>query len=155
MADWNLIKAEYIAGGISYRKLAEKHGVSFTTLQRVGNRENWVQLRQQAADEVAAKIVESVSRHEAGKVVKINRVADKLLRKLSESIDRMDVIDSQTLKQFTSALKDIKDIKGEKSKIDLREQEARIARLEKDASGEDKSGEIVVTFGTDAEEYGV
>lgn len=155
MADWNLIKAEYIAGGISYRKLAEKHGVSFTTLQRVGNRENWVQLRQQAADEVAAKIVESVSRHEAGKAVKINRVADKLLRKLSESIDRMDVIDSQTLKQFTSALKDIKDIKGEKSKIDLREQEARIARLEKDAAGEDKSGEIVVTFGTDAEEYGV
>lgn len=155
MADWNLIKAEYIAGGISYRKLAEKHGVSFTTLQRVGNRENWVQLRQQAADEVTAKIVESVSRHEAGKAVKINRVADKLLRKLSESVDRMDVIDGQTLKHFTSALKDIKDIKGEKSKIDLREQEARIARLEKDAAGEDKSGEIVVTFGTDAEEYGV
>ncbi len=45
----------------------------------------------------------------------------------------MDVIDSQSLKHYTSALKDLKDIKGVKSDIDLREQEARINKLIKDA----------------------
>lgn len=39
--DWLKIKTEYINGDISYRKLAEKHGVSFDTLQDRAKRENW------------------------------------------------------------------------------------------------------------------
>ena len=74
--------------------------------------------------------------------VKINKVADKLLIKIRDTIDAIDIIDSQSIKHFTSALKDIKDIKGIKSDIDLREQEARIEKLRKDADmnkqGEDK-----------------
>ena len=30
--DWKAIKAEYIAGGISYQKLAEKYGVENTVI---------------------------------------------------------------------------------------------------------------------------
>lgn len=33
--DWNAIRAEYIGGGISQRKLAKKYGVSDTTLIRI------------------------------------------------------------------------------------------------------------------------
>ena len=42
-------------------------------------------------------------------------------------------MDSQTIKHFTSALKDLRDIKGVKSDADMREQEARIANLRKQA----------------------
>ena len=40
------------------------------------------------------------------------------------------------IKQCTSALKDIKDIKGVKSDIDLKEQNARIDKLRKDIESE-------------------
>ncbi len=153
MADWKKIKAEYIAGGTTYRALAKKHGVSFTTLQRTAKKEGWITLRRQADDKTTAIMVDKVSSKNANTGLKINAVADKLLLKLSETIDSTEVLDGQTLKQFTSALKDLRDIKGEKSLLDLREQEARIAKLQKDAVVEDKSTEITITFGGDAEEY--
>lgn len=153
MADWKKIKAEYIAGGTTYRALAKKHGVSFTTLQRTAKKEGWITLRRQADDKTTAIMVDKVSSKNANTGLKINAVADKLLFKLSETIDATEVLDGQTLKQFTSALKDLRDIKGEKSLLDLREQEARIAKLQKDAVVEDKSTEITITFGGDAEEY--
>ena len=152
--DWKRIKAEYIAGGTSYRKLVEKYGVSLTTLQRVAKRENWIALRKQAEDKTETKIVESVSDKNSKLNISINEVADKLITKMTETIEMMDVIDGQTIKHFTSALKDLKDIKGLKSETDLREQEARIAKLQKEAEkDEDKDSEIRIVIGSDVTEY--
>lgn len=94
-----------------------------------------------------------IGEKQAVRSAKIIDVAEKLLDKISSTIDAMDVIDSQSLKHFTSALKDLKDIKGFKSDIDLREQEARIRNLEKQAAAEEQSNDIVVNFGAEAEEY--
>ena len=135
--DWNTIKAEYIAGGTSYRKLAEKHGVSFTTLTRTAQREDWVGLRKQAEDKVTTKIVDSVSSKTAKKAVSIINVADKLLEKALE-LAEMGITDTQGLKHLTSALKDLKEIKGFKAAADKKEQEARIAKLLKEAEDTQK-----------------
>ena len=144
--DWKRIKAEYVAGGTSYRKLAEKYKVSLTTLQRIAKKENWIGLRQQAEDKADTKIVDSVSEKNANRASKIIDVADKLLDKISKTVDSMDVIDSQSLKHFTSALKDLKEIKGFKSDLDLKEQEARIAKLQREAEEDttDAQKDIVV-----------
>ena len=131
--DWNKLKAEYIAGGTSYRKLAEKHGVSFNTLKTIAVKEKWAELKQQANNDATTKIVNTIAKDISKKSVKINDVADKLLDKIVYLLDELELADSQTIKQCTSALKDIKDIKGLKSDIDLREQEARIDKLRKDA----------------------
>jgi hypothetical protein len=64
------------------------------------------------------------------------------------------VIDSQSIKHFTSALKDIKDIKGIKSDMDLKEQEARIDKLRKEAESEQKDTKITVIFDEEIEKYG-
>lgn len=145
--DWEKIKAEYIAGGTSYRKLAEKYGVSFSTLKDIAIREKWTDLKEQARNKANTNLVNSIGRNSAKRSVKINEVADKLLEKISKTIEMMDVIDSQSIKHFTSALKDIKDIKGVKSPIDLKEQEARIAKLQKDAEANaDKDAEVVITI---------
>ena len=50
--DWKKIKSEYIAGGTSYRKLAEKYGVSFSTLKRVAVKEKWTDYREKAREKV-------------------------------------------------------------------------------------------------------
>lgn len=138
MADWKRIKAEYLAGGTSYRKLAEKYGVSPTTLTKVAIREGWVEARQQTQIKKTSKIIDSVSEKEAKKAVDIIDVADKLLDKMSELVETM-VVDTQSFKQLTSALKDLKDIKGYKSEADMREQEARIEKLRKECEKDDAS----------------
>ena len=143
--DWKRIKAEYIAGGTSYRKLAEKYGVSFTTLQRKAKEEKWLELRRQKEDKTDTKIVDSLSNQEAKKAVDIIDVADKLLLKIGEIVERYE--DPDSLKKLTSAIKDLRDIKGYKSAKDLEEQEARIAKLRREAErDEDTTNEVEVVF---------
>lgn len=146
--DWNAIKTEYIAGGTSYRKLAKKYGVPFSTLKRTAAREDWVGLRERADADTTTKIIDAISTENAKRAAKIIAVADKILDKISEMIDRTPAtIDSQSIKHYTSALKDLKEIKGIKSDADMREQEARIANLRRaiDKENEDVK-EITVTF---------
>lgn len=151
MVDWITIKAEYIAGGTSYRKLVEKYGVSRTTLQRKAKEENWIGLRSQAEAKTETKIVESISDKDAKKAVNIIDVADKLLGKIEELAGIVG--DADSIKKLTSAIKDLKDIKGIKSDADMREQEARIAKLQKEAQEEQKDNEIQIIIAPDAEDY--
>lgn len=53
--DWNAIRAEYIGGGISQRKLAEKHGVSTSALLQRANAEGWAKLRENAKNKAITK----------------------------------------------------------------------------------------------------
>jgi uncharacterized protein YjcR len=154
--DWKRIKAEYIAGGTSYRKLAEKYSVPFGTLRRVAKREGWTQKRTQVEHKTDTKMMEQISDDAAEKAVNIIDVADKLLDKISEFVEAIpleSMAATQALKHLTSALKDLKEIKGYKSNIDLREQEARIRNLEKQAETDNTSKDIEVQFGSDVEGY--
>ena len=151
--DWNKIKAEYIAGGTSYRKLAEKYKVSFTTLTRTAQRENWIQLRQQAEDKTATKIVNVVSEKSAKIDDTYFRCVDKLMRKAEELIENTPVWQPQMLKDLATTMKYLKECKGVKSDADIREQEARIAKLQKEAQEDDGPTEITVTLEGDLKEY--
>lgn len=153
--DWNKIKAEYIAGGTSYRKLAEKYSVSFSTLRKVAAKEQWTDLRNKAGAKRDTKIIDSVSQKEAKKATDITDVADKLLGKIYELLDMDAPYNTQNIKNLTSALKDLKEIKGFKSEADMREQEARIAKLQREAQEDSNTlTEINVTFGADDSEDG-
>ena len=132
--DWSKIRAEYIEGGISYRKIAEKYNVSFNTLKTIAIKERWAELRQQADNKVATETVKNVGKSKGKHSANVLKVADKLLDKISDMLENMTTYDTQSIKHLTSALKDLKDIKGIKTKLDLKEQEARIAKLEKEAT---------------------
>jgi hypothetical protein len=62
---------------------------------------------------------------------------------------------TQSLKHLTSAIKDIKDIKGIKSDIDIQEQNARIDKLRKEIDSGQKDTNINITFGDEVKKYGV
>lgn len=154
MADWKKIKAEYIKGGISYRKLAEKHGVSPTTLTKVAIREGWNEARHHADTKGTARVIDAVSKRQAEKACNIIDVADMLIDKIIEIVKSDTPQSTQSIKSLTSALKDLKDIKGYKSEIDLKEQEARIAKLIKEAQDNtDEDIEIKVTMVGDLDKY--
>ncbi len=141
MSDWKRIKAEYVAGGTSYRKLAEKYGVPRTTLERKAKEEKWTDLRRQAEGKAEAKIIESVSTKNAKIDDKYYRIVDKLFDKAEEVIDSTPVWQPTTLKEMATAIKYLKECKGLKSDADMREQEARIAKLQKECAADDNDDE--------------
>ena len=147
MPDWKKIKAEYIRGGISYRALATKHGVSLSSITRRSSKEKWAALRVQAENNATTKIVESVASKEAKRVDRIQSLADTLLEMIEKSIkDGTLITDAKDLRAVTASIKDLREIKGYKSEIDMQEQIARIEKLRKEAQSDNGDGEIVVKF---------
>lgn len=153
--DWKKVKAEYIAGGTSYRKLAKKYGVSFSTLRGIAEREKWTDLKAQARHNADTKLVESISEQNGTYSVSIYDVADKLLDKITDMLEGeySSALGSQSIRHLTSALKDIKEIKGIKSEMDLKEQEARIDKLRKEIEDEQKDTSITITFEDEVKKY--
>ena len=138
-------------GNISYRELAKKHGAPFGTLRKVAAKEQWTQLRAQIRAKADTKIAEAISDMEAKTAVDIVNVADKLLAKIGEVIEV--VTSTQDIRHLTSALKDIKEIKGIKSSADMREQEARIRNLEKQIEADNADNEIRVVIEGNLDKY--
>ena len=85
--NWRKIKAEYIAGGISQRALAEKYGVSASNLMRRANREEWNKRRLAAESKAIANTEQKTADAVADNAVLLERIKNKLLLKLSGMID--------------------------------------------------------------------
>lgn len=154
MADWQKIKAEYITTEISYRKLADKYGLDQATIARRAKKEDWVSKRQRHADKTQAKILDADTRNKANRAERLMTVADKLLKKVEMAVDQEGPISAGAIKNLSDALKNIRETQMIRSDQDIREQEARIAKLQKEADREDSNREpIRVIIGDDLSEY--
>lgn len=156
--DWNKIKREYIQGDTSYRKLADKYNVPFGTLRKVAAKEKWRELRDKTRLKADTKIVEAEAEKQATRMKRLLSVTDTLLDAVEKAVNEFNtadlLLDKGVLKSLSGAIKDIKEIQGIKSAIDIREQEARIANLRKNAEAEDKTdNHIVVKIIDEAEDY--
>jgi hypothetical protein len=139
--DWKPIKREYIAGGISYRKLAEKHNVPFHSLRKVAAKEHWRELRDKTVEKTATKIVEIESDRQAERMKRLLNVSDDLLRVVEDAVKKISlgelVVEKGVLKSLSGTIKDIKEIQNIKTQLDIEEQKARIAILKRQAEGDD------------------
>lgn len=61
VSKWDRIKAEYIAGNTSYRKLAKKYKVSLATITAHSNKERWIELRQEARNKAETITVQKTA----------------------------------------------------------------------------------------------
>lgn len=68
----------------------------------------------------------------------------EIIEEEEKLIECTSVIDRIGLQKLTASLLNLKEIQNLKSEADIREQEARIAKLEKDAEDEDKATEFVI-----------
>lgn len=149
--DWKTIQTEYITDeSSSYRKLAEKYNVPLTTLAERAKKEKWTEKRKQHQDNIVTKTVAKDEKNQVDRMARLLTVTDKLLNKIEQTVDRLTeedlVIEKSTLKQISGALKDIKEIQGAKTERDIREQEARIRNLEKQAQEDNKPNSITITI---------
>ena len=156
MADWQKIKTEYITTNTSYRKLAAKHGISYQAICRRSQDEQWGEQREQHMNKTVTKALNRISDKQVDRASKLISVADLLLDKVKSLVEGNPelLITPQNIKHLSGVLKDIKEVQMIQSDADLREQEARIAKLRKEAKKEEKpDNTIVIQFAAGSEEY--
>lgn len=95
MADWLKIRNEYINGNISYRKLADKHGVSFNTLKDIAVKEEWNKKKKEQHNKITTKTqqktAEKIAEKEANRIARIENAADRLLEKIEIATEQLDL----------------------------------------------------------------
>ena len=155
MADWQAIKTEYITTDTSYRKLAQKYGVSYNAIGNRSRQEKWQDLRDQHLSNTMTKTVNAIASQQANRAARLQTVADKLLSKVERLVDEGEELltDTSTMRDIARVLKDIKDIQMIRSEADLREQDARIKKLQKEAMVEKEYYEVKVKILGELEEY--
>ena len=87
--DWNAIRAEYIGGGISQRKLAQKYGVPFPTLRDKAKREKWTNAADTARDKAVAETLQRTAEAAADNATLAQDVKKRLLLRLKRTEAKM------------------------------------------------------------------
>ena len=133
-SNWKSIRFEYVTTGVSYRDLAKKYGISLCTLSNRAKREGWPEMRKLNDDKITARALEAYNEKEVQTRVGLIESADILLERINLIFTLNPELDVKDIRGIAAALKDIKDVKN--TDADIREQEAKIRNLEKQASEE-------------------
>ncbi len=133
--EWREMKTEYVTTSKSYAKIAAEHDIRYETVRQQGKKEGWPELREKHRAKTAEKVIEKIERQKVEQVEELRSTASAILAKANELIGS-ETISPQSLKSLSGVLRDVKEILDIKSDADLREQEARIAKLEKDAESD-------------------
>jgi len=88
--DWGKIETDYMVNDLSYRQIAEKYGISESTVARRGSKNNWPEKRQQFASKVHTRALQKIASRRAGKeaaaLSRVEELAERLLGKLDEAM---------------------------------------------------------------------
>ena len=105
--NWRKIKAEYIAGGISQRAIAEKYGISQATVERRAKKEKWTTKRREAEGKSIEKVTEKTAEVVADNAVVLERIKSKILAKVEKMVDAYDTdaTEYSTVKKTTKGKK--------------------------------------------------
>lgn len=158
VVDWKKIKTEYITTNTSYRKLAKKYDIPFNTIQCRAKKEKWVELRNQYQDNIVAKSVKKAEESSIDYKSAIYDLAYKVAMQLNDMTNENTISELVAMgikpRDITGAIKDLEDALHIKSMSDIKEQEARIAKLRKEVKEEDKNDKkIIVCIKGDADDY--
>lgn len=108
--DWGKIRTEYLAGGTSYRKLAEKYGVARSTLEQRAKKEAWAKKRVDVQGKAEAKAGQKIVTQRANDIAALDRARSKLIEKLENAVDRFPDIPGNRMEQ---SITETIEVKGE------------------------------------------
>lgn len=124
LIDWATVKAEYVSGTMSAAKLADRYGISVSSISKKCASEHWQELRKQNQSETANKIAKKINTEKVKKTVReIDRVvavASKLITKLNRAVNELDKDEELIKKKVT-----VKAEKSEDKKAATAEEEYR------------------------------
>lgn len=99
--NWRKIKAEYIAGGVSQRELAEKYDVPVGTLEKQARKGQWTKARKRAEEKAAEKVTEKTAEAVADNAVLLERAKTALLLRAVRMAENYPGGNAQEVKKVT------------------------------------------------------
>lgn len=151
--DKQSLKIEYITTTISLRGLAKKYGINKDKICRWAKEEDWDRHRRQHQDETETAVLEKDRQGKTDRADALNAAADLLLKKVVKGMQDYEALPATAAKNYSDALKNIKEIHMIRTEEDIEEQKARIAKLHKEAEREDRNAAITVTLGGGIDGY--
>lgn len=94
--DWNEIRTQFVENGLTYTEIAEKYALSYGTVQHRGRNEDWIAQRNEFL--------------RGGGTTRLERVTDKLLRRIEKTLDDDSSLDVKDFKTVTGALKELREL---------------------------------------------
>ena len=90
--EWEKIKTEYITTEISYRNLASKYGIPYGRLQMRGKEDDWKSQRAEYKENLLKKSIDLICEEQAQRIAKAILIGDKMLEKVEESLNEIDIV---------------------------------------------------------------
>ena len=119
-ASWLQIRLEYETTNTSYRKIADKHGVSFNTLKGRAKRENWAKSKEDTHHKITTKTLQKtvvkIAEKESNRSLRILNISDKLADKIEEAVEQLESyivtnkVKTKTITYDPKALKPSKEV---------------------------------------------
>ncbi len=132
--DWEQMKNLYVQGTGNCRTLAKEYQIPYGELCAVAKKEGWATLKKQAKKQALA--------YPSGEGVL--QTANCLIAKMLGQIKASERIESGVLKQYTSALKDLRDIVGFQTPAQQEETLLKLENLRQKNQKTDTIGKITV-----------
>ena len=106
-------------------------------------------------NKTVTKTIDRISDKQVDRAANLISVSDLLLTKVKNLLetDAEVLSDTQCMKHISGVLKDIKEIQMIRSDADMREQEARIRNLQKQAEKDDDSKDVKVEMTDEVVDY--
>lgn len=115
--DWEAVKNDYISDTeSSFRSLSEKYGVAASAIHRRAKEGKWADKREQFVKKLESKtlkkLMEERAKKEVQRLEELYKASDKLIKKVSKAIDKVDPKNTLAIRQLTSSLKEMLSIEG-------------------------------------------
>jgi len=136
--NWTKIKSEYCRGA-SITALSKKYNVAKSTISVRCNKEQWLASREKRTNRIEQKVERQIIAKKSEYEQAFLEALYELTTKTMEGIKSCAKKNSKSLKEYSSILKDLRDIGVYRSNLDLKEQKARIERLMKDTEKEERT----------------
>lgn len=172
--DWSAIKTEYVSGNTTYRELAKKHGVSFSTLQKRAKEEKWSENRKKYRDKVVTKALTRTCARDAQRLAKLQKSAMMLANDIEKALQDPDVLyrhvgsiegvpvdaklgtpNGKNLQALARALRDItaatRDLYGINTRAEQFAQEQAVERLKMEREKLEMEKQRIASEGKDTE----
>ncbi len=151
--DLRLAELDFLTGGLSYAELAEKHGVSVSTVRRLAAEGHWKERLRRITEqeeglrrkEPKAEVVmseELALEIRQQRRLRMQETVDRMLEKMRDCVEELGPEDVYALASLIRAMKDLRELQGlQKDSLDLAEQQARIDKLRSEIRrGESEGG---------------
>ncbi|MBE5873766.1 MAG: hypothetical protein E7287_05075 [Lachnospiraceae bacterium] len=129
--EWAKIKTEYITTEISYRNLAEKFGMSYTRLYTRAHAEKWGAEREEFQKNLVKKSIDLICDEQAERIARAMRIGDKMLERVEESLEQIDML----LVKTTETVEIAKKVNGKLADVKTTTEKLKLQKVTVDRAG--------------------